>query len=814
MYARSYNLLLRIVQYSVLLTALFFAHNHQKHRRDMATFNFNLKNFNFSMKNIPIPNGEQYMKTLIKKTESFITRMRWKALFFLKRNQTNEDDSENETERENFGFKSSKVPPPLKETMNFERDLWQLVESVQFSNHRQPFQRKLSKEVSQIKKSNELFIQADKTRNFYQTKPETYKKLISDNITKSYKKIDVNIVDNINLEAKKIAEKLKLDDRIEKIPETEAFITLKDHKQNFIHQPSCRLINPTKTEMGIISQKILQTINTSVRDKTKLNQWRSTNEAIDWFNGLNNKKSIEFLQCDIVDFYPSITEDLLDRALLFASKHTTITAQDKEILHHARKTVLFVKGEAWTKKNSLFDVSMGAYDGAEVAELVGLFILSHINEQIPELNFGLYRDDGLAVYETSAGCKIDSMRKNLTKIFKNQGLDITATFRLHTVNFLDVTFDLSTDTYKPFRKPNDTPVYIHVHSNHPPHIKKQLPHMISNRLSTISSTKTAFEEASPEYNAALRKSGYNEKVQFKVPANQELKTSTQTRAPLKPQSIQTVQPPRTLNLLTQPSQPPPTNTNHNKKKKTNNRKRKRNVLWYNPPFNAAVTTNIGKRFLDLIDKHFPKTRSDNLHKIFNRHLIKLSYSCTPNMKSIIRTHNAKILAKVENQNQPTKKDAKKEKSSKQTDKDTKEEKSCNCRKSAECPLQGKCLQQTVVYKATIKTPTDTKTYIGSTENTFKQRYYAHKNDMNKIQNRHTTTLASYIWECKDRGVEPKVHWEVLRKCSKYKCGTRRCDLCLAEKLMILREKGNNLLNRRSELMSRCPHQRKWKLHSL
>ena len=72
------------------------------------------------------------------------------------------------------------------------------------------------------------------------------------------------------------------------------------------------------------------------------------------------------------------------------------------------------------------------------------------------------------------------------------------------------------------------------------------------------------------------------------------------------------------------------------------RNRKRNIIWFNPPFNKNIKTNIGKTFLKLIDKHFP--RSSKLHKIFNRNTIKVSYSCRENnMSMIIIKHNKKII---------------------------------------------------------------------------------------------------------------------------------------------------------------------------
>ena len=75
------------------------------------------------------------------------------------------------------------------------------------------------------------------------------------------------------------------------------------------------------------------------------------------------------------------------------------------------------------------------------------------------------------------------------------------------------------------------------------------------------------------------------------------------------------------------------------------RNRPQNIIWYNPPYSKKVETNIGKRFLSVIDLHFPK--SNPLHKIFNRNTIKLSYSCMPNVRTIISNHNKSELNKPE-----------------------------------------------------------------------------------------------------------------------------------------------------------------------
>ena len=106
------------------------------------------------------------------------------------------------------------------------------------------------------------------------------------------------------------------------------------------------------------------------------------------------------------DSYPSIKQHLLTKALNFAKQYTTITEEDYSIIQHARKSLLFNNGEPWIKKDSgLFDVTMGAFDRAEVCEMVGTYILSlHISKCNKE-GIGLYRDDGLAVFKDISGPK-------------------------------------------------------------------------------------------------------------------------------------------------------------------------------------------------------------------------------------------------------------------------------------------------------------------------------------------------------------------------------------------------------------------------
>ena len=74
---------------------------------------------------------------------------------------------------------------------------------------------------------------------------------------------------------------------------------------------------------------------------------------------------------------------------------------------HCRQSILFSLGSAWAKKSSpQFDVAMGSFAGAEVCELVGLYILYHLSSVIADkMNIGLYKDDGLAILEATLGPK-------------------------------------------------------------------------------------------------------------------------------------------------------------------------------------------------------------------------------------------------------------------------------------------------------------------------------------------------------------------------------------------------------------------------
>ena len=117
-----------------------------------------------------------------------------------------------------------------------------------------------------------------------------------------------------------------------------------------------------------------------------------------------------------------------------------------------------------------FDVTMGAYDGAEICELIGIFMLSLLGTKSDSKNIGLYRDDGLSIFRNVSGPELEKIKKHIQKIFEEKMLDVIIECNTKIVNYLVVIFKLNDGTYKPYKKPNDETKYIHVDSDHPPSI--------------------------------------------------------------------------------------------------------------------------------------------------------------------------------------------------------------------------------------------------------------------------------------------------------------------------------------------------------
>ena len=126
--------------------------------------------------------------------------------------------------------------------------MYNLISSIKF--HKIPptddFQKEMRDDMKNIRSSDKVIIQADKTSNLYTLEPTQYEVLLNNSITKEYKKAPPQAMDTINMETREIASRPKLDDRMEIHSTPNCFITAKDHKDNFINTKECRVINPAK----------------------------------------------------------------------------------------------------------------------------------------------------------------------------------------------------------------------------------------------------------------------------------------------------------------------------------------------------------------------------------------------------------------------------------------------------------------------------------------------------------------------------------------------------------------------------------------
>ena len=195
------------------------------------------------------------------------------------------------------------------------------------------------------------------------------------------------------------------------------------------------------------------------------------------------------------------------------------------------------------------------------------------------------------------------------------------------------------------------PLIYNINSNHPPKTIKNLPKNIQKRISkTQSSSIRIFNNSKDLFNNVLSASRFQQRIRF-----EQHKTSATPR-----------------------------------------KNRKSNIIWFNPPYSANVTTQIGNKFLEILDKYFPK--SHKYHKILNCNNAKVSYNSLPNFVSIINSHNKKILRQEEMASSNPQ---------------------CNCSEKKSCPLN--CLQSSVVYGSKITSDNigeDSPHYIyGLTENT-------------------------------------------------------------------------------------------------
>ena len=123
--------------------------------------------------------------------------------------------------------------------------------------------------------------------------------------------------------------------------ETEAYFTIKDHKNEFPNKISYRLINPSKSNIGKISKTIFDTINKNIVRSTEINQWKDKANVLDWYANFTEKNKASLVQFDTENLYPSITSDVLYNSIQFGKEVTTVSGNDIQIIIQSRKTLLF-----------------------------------------------------------------------------------------------------------------------------------------------------------------------------------------------------------------------------------------------------------------------------------------------------------------------------------------------------------------------------------------------------------------------------------------------------------------------------------------
>ena len=212
---------------------------------------------------------------------------------------------------------------------------------------------------------------------------------------------------------------------------------------------------------------------------------------------------------------------------------------------------------------------MGGYEGAEVCELVGTYLIHKLSLKYNKNDIGLYLDDGLVIFKNFTGPKSEKVKKDIQNFFKENEVDILIRSNMKRVNYLDITLNLEKSAYCTYQKENNQKKKKKkkvIESNLPPFIIKQLLLSIESQLSSLTSSEEIFNDSVIPYQDVLEKSGYKHKLKCKA------------------------------NIDT------PSNKNEGK----------RNILWFNPPYTKNLKTKI---ILNLIKKHFRPHHK--FQKLFN-----------------------------------------------------------------------------------------------------------------------------------------------------------------------------------------------------
>ena len=292
------------------------------------------------------------------------------------------------------------------------------------------------------------------------------------------------------------------------------------------------------------------------------------------------------------------------------------------------------------------------------------------------------------------------------------------------------------------------PVYVHKQSN-PPSILRNIPQSVNDRLNRLSSNKEKFEAAAPPFQAALEKSGYIHKLEYKD---------------------------MTGNITRQP-------------RRTGRRSRR--VTYFNPPFSLNVDTDVGKRFLKIV-RDFPK--NNVLAPIVNTNTIKISYRTLQNMGGEISRHNKNILGGLEETPAPRC--------------NCRAANKPRCPLPNYCTVS--CVVYRAL--VTNEVDNSVATYTGLTENPFKLRVRKHEADIRSFKphdpDNHSsgTRLSRHCGQLAASSIPYTITWSILKETkTAFNPSTGFCKLCSMEKFYIMFKPEDATLNLRSEFFSHCRH---------
>ena len=122
-----------------------------------------------------------------------------------------------------------------------------------------------------------------------------------------------------------------------------------------------------------------------------------------------------------------------------------------------------------------------------------------------------------------------------------------------------------------------------------------------------------------------------------------------------------------------------------------------------------------------------------------------------------------------------------------------------------------CLQNCFMYQAQVDSTNSRKYYLGTSEDEFKTRYNNHTMSFRNKGYEKETELSKCVWKLNNKGEDFTIKWSFAGKTSPFICGSKRCDLCLAENLLIAKADPGRLLNKRSKIVPKGCHRSKFTL---